>query len=353
MKRISLVLIILVAAVAGYILRDQIALTLFERGVAEALAADRIAKLPDGLHVGLCGAGSPMPSPDRAGPCTAVVAGRNLYIFDTGEGSVRNLSRMGLPPARVSAVFLTHFHSDHIDSLGALMLQRWAGGSARRPLPVYGPTGVADVVGGFNQAYRLDQGYRVAHHGPDIVPPGGFGGEAHPFAPTTRQQLVFQQDGLQVFAFSVDHRPVDPAVGYRLVYKNRSVVISGDTAKSTAVETAARGADLLVHEALAPNLTQLQHAAALKAGRNHLAQIFTDIERYHTTPEQVAHIAATDKVRFVLLTHIVPPLPLRILEGPFLGQARQIYRGPLKVGRDGDLVIMPAGSQSVRLIRTF
>ena len=125
-------------AVGAYLMRDQIALALFERGMEQVLTTDPFAGRPDGLGVALCGAGSPMPSPDRAGPCTVITAGRHVYLVDIGEGGVRNLGRMGYGAGRVEAVFLTHFHSDHIDSLGALMLQHW--GTSGSPVPLPGCT---------------------------------------------------------------------------------------------------------------------------------------------------------------------------------------------------------------------
>ena len=94
---------------------------------------------------------------------------------------------MGFPPGQVSGVFLTHFHSDHIADLGELMLQRWAGSAATAPLPIYGPQGVDQVVAGFQAAYALDRGYRIAHHGPTVMPPDGFGGQARPFQVSPRR----------------------------------------------------------------------------------------------------------------------------------------------------------------------
>ena len=355
MKRRRLLAIVALAAglIAGavWLLRDRIAVALFTRGMEQALAADPFAGRADGLSVGLCGAGSPMPSPDRAGPCTVVTAGRHVYLVDVGEGSVRNLARMGYGAGRVEALFLTHFHSDHIDSLGALMLQRWAGSAARTPLPVYGPPGVSQVTAGFNQAYTLDRGYRIAHHGAKIVPPGGFGLDARTIAPGAKP--VFAAHGLQVYAFAVDHRPIAPAFGYLFVYKGRRIVISGDTAPAVGVARAARGADVLVHEALSPRLVAVQREAALRTGRANLAQIFHDIGNYHTSPGQAADIAQAARVRTLLLTHIVPPLPFAILEGPFLGDARSRFDGALIVGRDGDELLLPAGTTRIERRRAF
>ena len=350
MGRILLWILALAAITGGaaYAFRAEIALTVMQRTVEANFAGDPIAELPDGLHIALCGAGSPMPDASRSGPCVAVVAGKRLIIIDTGSGASRMLSRMKLPPAQVERVLLTHFHSDHIDGLGELMLQRWAGGAQQAPVPVHGPEGVQAVVDGFNAAYAQDKSYRVAHHGPSIVPPTGFGGAAMPFTVSaTGETVVLDDNGLKITAFAVDHAPVEPAVGYKITYKDRTAVISGDTRLSKNVEASATGADLLVHEALAPNLVALIGEAAKKAGRANIAQIMHDIVSYHTTPEEAAGLAARAKVKALLLYHIVPPLPVGALERPFLGRSREIFKGPLQVGRDGDIVSLPAGSADV------
>jgi ribonuclease Z len=334
----------------GWLLRERIAVRAMSRLYAERMADHPLADLPDGLHVGLCGSSGPMPDPTRAGPCVAVVAGRHLFVVDSGSGSTRNLSLMNLPPAQVEGVFLTHFHSDHIGDLGELMLQRWGSGAATQPLPVYGPSGVDQVIDGFQAAYALDRGYRIAHHGPKVIPPTGFGGAAHPFvvAPDAPDVLVLQAPDLKVWAFPVNHHPVEPAVGYRFEYKGRVVVISGDTAPSPRLDRAAKGADVLVHEALSPRLVGMQREAALAAGRWNLAAILHDIPGYHSTPEQAADAASRAGVRYLLLDHIVPAVPLGALEGPFLGDARRHFHGTLRLGHDGDFLSLPANSQEIR-----
>jgi ribonuclease Z len=335
---------LLVVGAGLYAVRGRLAEAAMGRLYAHALGRDPYEGVPDGLSVGLCGAGAPMPDPTRAGPCVAVLAGRRLFVVDAGAGGTRNLALMNLPPANVEAAFLTHFHSDHIDGLGELMLQRWAGGAHAEPLPVYGPTGVDQVVQGFEAAYALDRGYRIAHHGPQVVPPGGFGGTPHPFAigPDMPDVVVLQDKDLKVTAFPVRHNPVEPAVGYRFDYKGRSLVISGDTAPSPRLEAAAKGVDLLAHEGLSPELVGIQRREALAAHRDNLAHIMHDILSYHSAPEAVAGIAQRDQVKFLLFYHIIPPLPVEALEGPWLGRSREIYKGPVRVGHDGDFVTLPA-----------
>src|SRR5262249_35557275 len=141
-----LLIAVLGAGIGAYVMRDTIALSLFRRAAQEGLAADVVAELPDGLTAAFCGTGSPLPDRTRAGPCTAVIAGGKLFVFDAGDGATETLARMGLPVARIEAVFLTHFHSDHIDGLGGLAVQRWATSASTAPIPLYGGEGVERIA---------------------------------------------------------------------------------------------------------------------------------------------------------------------------------------------------------------
>lgn len=335
----------------GAVFRADIAMALAKRVAQQKLAANAADQLADGLHVGLCGAGSPFPDDRRSGPCTLVIAGKLQLVFDAGSGASRNIGKMGFNQGHVRAIFLTHFHSDHIDGLGELLLQRWLGNSNRTPVPIYGPDGVEQVVAGLMTAYAQDQHYRVEHHGGAVVPASGFGGVAHPFAsPPGQGTVVFYEDGVQVTAFLVDHAPVHPAVGYRVVYKDRSVVLSGDTRRSDAVQRQAHGADLLVHEALSRPLIALLQEAASSAGRTNLRKLFGDIVDYHATAEDAADTASAANVRFLLLNHIVPTLPaIPGMETVFLGDAANRYHGPIRVGIDGDFISLPAGSRDIQV----
>jgi ribonuclease Z len=322
-----------------------------ERVVASNLATDLLHELPDGLHVALCGAGSPLPDPGRSGPCTAVMAGERLYLVDVGSGSSRVLSRMRIPQGRIEGILLTHFHSDHIDGLGALLLQRWANGSATAPTPVFGPEGVEQVVEGFDLAYRADHRYRVAHHGEEVMPASGAGAVARPFASPADGEgtVLIDEGGLEVTAFRVEHAPVEPAVGYRFDYKGRSVVVSGDTTKSANVQRFAEGVDLLVHEALAPHLVEVITSGAEAAGRDNLVRITRDILEYHTSPIEAAELARDAGVGHLLFNHIVPPLLLAPMEELFVEGVDDVYTGPFTIGRDGTLVELEAGSESIEV----
>jgi ribonuclease Z len=305
----------------------------------------------DGLHAGLCGTGSPMADIKRTGPCIAVVAGKHLYIVDVGDGSTRNITLMGFQTGKLDAVLLTHFHSDHIAGLGEVMLQRWAGGSNKTPLDVIGPEGVETVVEGFNTAYSIDTGYRIAHHGPETVPPSGAGGIARPFKLGPEEDasvVVVDKDGVKITAFKVDHRPVVPAVGYRFDYKGRSLVISGDTVYSKSLLKHSQGTDLLFHDALSPRMVGMIRDQAHVSPVPSLKRIAADIPSYHASPEDAAKIATEAGARHLVYYHIIPPLPSPILNNFFLGDAKDYYQGPITMGVDGMLFSLPSNSREIK-----
>ncbi|SIN61157.1 ribonuclease Z [Parasphingorhabdus marina DSM 22363] len=345
----GLILILVLAGSAGWIFQKQIGERLFARAVEQAFARDLIGNLPDGLHVVLCGSGSPLSDPSRAGPCTAVIAGERIFIVDIGGGAVRNLGQMGLPMANVEALLLTHFHSDHIDGMGELLLQRWAGGGHDSPLPVYGAEGVEAIVDGLNGAYAADVQYRIAHHGAATMPPSGAGGIAQPFAlPEGQEQaVVYNREGLKITAFRVNHEPVEPAFGYRFDYKGRSVVLSGDTAKDPRIAGICTGCDLLVHEVLNAEMVGKMQAAAKQAGNARVAKIMADIPSYHATPVEVAEIAGEAETRMLVLSHIVPAVPLTYLESYYLKGTAEAFDGEIVLGRDGMLFSLPANKNSI------
>lgn len=343
----GLIVVIVVGVGLLHLFRTPITAMLLDRVIERRVGRDVTQGLPEGLHVLLCGTGSPLPDPTRAGACTVIIAGRHIFVIDAGEGGARNIVQMGLPIGRVERLFLTHFHSDHIDGLGPMMLLRWTGGSAQYPLPIAGPPGVEQVVAGFNAAYALDQGYRTAHHGPIIAPPAGKGGRAEPFALPGRGAVVFAEDGLRVTAFQVDHGPVQPAIGYRFDYKGRSAVISGDTNFSPNLVRVAKRADLLIHDGLQPRMVSRITAALDAHGQHNTAQITRDIIEYHATPERAADAARLAGVRELIFSHIVPPLPTRYAYPLFLGDAAAHFGGPITVGEDGMIFSLPAGSTAI------
>jgi len=344
----ALALVLALVLVAGC---DGLESRLIERAASQAMAPDRSDWLADGaLHVFLCGTGSPLPSRTRGGPCTAVLAGGRFIVIDVGRASGSVLGLHRLPQQEIDAVLLTHFHSDHIAELGELGMQSWALGRPA-PLPVYGPPGVEEVVAGFERAYAQDTRYRTAHHGADLMPPENRPLIAHSVAIPDGDgtALVFEDGDVRVTTFPVDHDPVRPAVGYRVDYGDRSVVVSGDTAKDPRVARAATGADVLVHEALSKRMIAAGRDAAAAAGFERRRRILNDIMDYHTSPEEAAEIAKQAGVQVLVLTHLVPPLDNALAERLFMSGVGDVWDGEVLLGEDGMHLRLPLGSSDIEI----
>jgi ribonuclease Z len=334
----------LIAAGAGaYLFRGELAIRLVELQAHGAMRATLPEQLPDGLHAAFCGTGSPLPDRTRAGPCLAVIAGAHTFVFDAGDGASETLSLMGVGQNEIEVLFLTHLHSDHIDGLDTVALQHWATGASREQLVVMGPPGTQRVITGLNEAYAIDQGYRLAHHGPEIMPPSGAGMDPREFAmPLNDGETIelYNKDGVRILVFRVDHAPTD-AVGYRVDYAGRSIVISGDTSRSESLAQVAQGADLLIHEAISPRLDAIMHDAAQAAGRENIGVIFHDILDYHTSPEDAGRTAQEAEVGALALTHFLPQTPIPGLAHTFVQDAKRTYDGPVFAMADGDVISLP------------
>lgn len=329
--------LLLLIGTTGYVLRGPlIDAVVAQRSAATLTRVDR-STLTDGqLHVWLCGTAAALPDPDRAGPCTAIVAGGQFVLIDAGPGSWRVVDGLNLPVAALSAVLITHLHSDHIGELGEAIQQSWIAGRSE-PLPVYGPPGIDHVVNGFAQAYGADVGYRVTHHDDAYMPHAAAAASANvlPLPVGTDRSPVFERDGLSVSVFRVDHAPVDVAYGYRIEYRGRVVVVSGDTKPSASVRRNAQGADLLLHEALDTRLTERASEQATSLGMSRVAKLALDVGNYHTTPIQAAQIAADAGVQKLVLTHVFPPLPNAVARRLFMAGTAEMFAGERVLGEDG------------------
>jgi ribonuclease Z len=285
------------------------------------------------MAVVLVGTGIPIANPDRGTAATLVLAGKHAILVDTGRNSMVGLTATGRDD--VSLIVYTHYHSDHIAELGEILVNRAIAG-ATAPLPVIGPKGVKSVVDGFRAAYALEDSYRVAHHGEHWSSAG-----ARAAANEADSGVVWEQDGLRVTMFDVDHAPVVPAVGYKFEYNGKSVVVSGDTKKSAATIEMARGADLLVHEAV-DRATVEGVLPMMETANPRRAAMTRDMMSHHTTTIELAEIARDAGLKKLAITHLVPSIPpTDQAEANFVRGMAAIYAGPIVVGRDGMVIPIP------------
>jgi ribonuclease Z len=275
------------------------------------------------FRITLLGTGTPIPVPGRFGPSTLIEAGDQTLLIDAGRGATIRMFQLGIPIGRIDALLLTHFHSDHTVGIPDLWLTGWLTshfGARRGPFSVIGPTGTEVLMRHIELAYSRDIEIRVEDE--------KFAREN--VAVTVKEFAgdgpVYENGDLRVTAFTVDHGDaIKPAYGYRIDYRSRVAVVSGDTRYNENVVRYAQGADLLIHE--------VAMARPELLGEPHIQRIVN----HHTTPQQAGLVFARTKPKLAAFTHLVM-LASEKIGAPSIEElvaaTRETYDGPLEVGED-------------------
>lgn len=284
--------------------------------VAPATAQD-VAGEPK-LSVVFLGTGTPSISAERYGAATLIIAGDRKLLFDVGRGTTIRLRQAGYVPIDVDAVFLTHFHSDHVAGLSDFFLTRILIDAGReggnRPLKLIGPSGTRALAEGLKSAFSADLSIRRRD---ERVPEARM-----EFAILEAGEgIVFDEGGLTVTMFAVDHgEEIKPAVGYRIDYGGRSIVLSGDTRYDPAIAQQASGVNLLVHE------TAIADATIAATPR------FARILAHHTQPSDVGRIFSEARPKMAAISHI--GMHGEVDERDVITEVRREYDGPFLIAYD-------------------
>ena len=276
------------------------------------------------IKVTLLGTGNPQPSVERFGPSTLVEVNGQYFVFDSGRGLSQRLWQKKIPLGQVSRLFLTHLHSDHIVGIPDFWLTGWLPanfGKRSTPLQIWGPQGTAEMMQFLRKAYTWDIKTRL---GEKNKPDSGI----TVLANDIKEGIIYDHGGIKVTAFTVDHADfIDAALGYRLDYGGRSVVISGDTRYSENLIKFAKGADLLIHEVAVarPELINKSHTAR-------------QILSFHTSPEDAGRVFAKVNPRLAVYHHIALVSTEAGIAAPTISdiipRTRLFFKGPLEVGDD-------------------
>jgi len=267
------------------------------------------------FKVTLLGTGNPRPVMSRFGPSILVEAGKEKLIFDCGRGATQRLYQLKTPFSDITGLFLTHLHSDHTVGIPDLWLTGWVMGR-ETPLPVWGPEGTKAMMQHLEEAYAFDIHIR---RDVDTKLPGA---GAEVIAKDIGEGVAYQNQGVKVTAFLVDHGEIKPAFGYRVDYGGHSVTLSGDTRPSENLVKFAQGTDVLIHEVIDPEAYGDAVTADSAAQRKKIIE-------HHTTPEQAGEIFTRVKPKLAVYSHIVPPDVPNVVP-----HTRETYSGPLEVGED-------------------
>ncbi len=283
------------------------------------------AALPPDIQVVLLGTqAGPTYDVQRLGISTLVIAGPERLLFDAGRGTTTGMARAGINSAGVTRIFLTHLHSDHVVSLPELLISPWAFDGRSVPLRVWGPAGTRAMMQHFQEALTFD-----IHVRRDLDEKFAADGVRVESSDIT-EGVVYESNGVTVRAFLVDHGPVQPAFGYRVDYRGRSVALSGDTKPSESLIKATAGVDVLIHE-----IGRLKADPAFAGPPDEVLpnshqtrrQLIT-IAAHHTDPVEVGVVLNRVKPKLAVFSHYNAD-PARAL--PLV---RRNYDGAVEFGED-------------------
>jgi ribonuclease Z len=306
-----------------------------QRVRADLTRADLSLLSAPGMTVMLCGTGIGLPDPHRAGACTAVVAGGAVYMVDAGPGSWETADLIGVPIAALRGVLLTKFLMDDLADLDEAITRSWIAGRDRR-LTVYGPPGTAEVVNAIVGAQRFDVALRHAHHDPGFLDVQLAGADAHEFTFDDPDGVatVLDENGLKITAFSVGPVAGIPSVGYRFDYRGRSVVIAGHERNHPNLLRIAAGADVLLHEAVSPEMAERGLVVMQELGLLRAVSFTRDMVRSHATAVEVAETARRAGVGTLILSRLMPAPNTMLRRWVFMRGVRDVFPNT-RLGEDG------------------
>ena len=301
-----------------------VAFALTESVIARQASPTALQPREGTLRVILLGSGGgPAPNPQRFGISTLVVAGNEKLLFDCGRAATIRMAQMGMLLGEVNKLFVTHLHSDHVIGIPDLYLTGWASQGRVVPLRVWGPAGTRAMMAHLSKAFAFD--IHVRRDVDELFPADGI----KTVAADIREGVVFDENGVKVTAFLVDHGPVKPAFGYRVDYRGHSVALSGDTKPSDNLVKFSQGVDLLIHEGGGPKKTETIQGRPDEVTRfagGGVINVTTNEQRWkvahhHTDGVEAGEIFARVRPRLVVFSHGGSPAALPLV--------RQHYDGPV------------------------
>lgn len=284
--------------------------------------------------------GGPNYNAVRAETASAMLVDGHPYLVDCGYGTLAALGEAGIGFRGIDEIFLTHLHDDHTADLAALLGHQWTDGRVE-PTSVYGPFGTARLVdaalafGEINAAIRLVDEQRSVKPADIVV--------ATEVEATASPQEVLRDERVEVRSIENTHFP--PASKQRMPYRSlayrfdtadRSVVFSGDTNYSEGLVRLARGADVLVCEAI--EVAGMRRAFEVKVANGAYADnpegIWEHIVGTHSSTEVAGRMAAEAGVGLLVLNHLVPGALSDDPDSTYLAGVRKHFSGEVVVGRD-------------------
>lgn len=310
------------------------ALTLLATAPLVAQEATADAAPSDDMIVTLLGTGTPGLYPDRYSAANLVQAGGLTLLIDAGRGATLRIGQLGLTVGQVDATFLTHFHSDHVSGLADVFLTGYITvpyiGGRKEPFQLYGPEGTQVLADGILMAHKWDIDTRIVD---EKTPEAATTIEVH----EADSGVIFDRNGVKVTVFPVHHGDyISHAVGYRVDYKDHSVLFSGDTTFDQNIMTFGKDTDLVIHEVGMATEEMAKNPATPR------------VLAHHTSPEDVGRVFTEADPDFAVYSHMVlmgnPPIE------DLIRRTRTTYDGPLIIGADLMQFVLSDSGTTLRTI---
>jgi len=269
--------------------------------------------------------GGPVPGQTRHMTSHLMLHDGAAYILDCGMGVTDQFARTGTPFNAVRAIFITHHHFDHNIEYGPFLLVGWSRGLLRS-VCAYGPPPLRQMTQDLLRAYQATINFWAEDF---KLPPFGMI-DVHDL-PTAGP--VMHDDHVKVTSVLVQHPPVTPAYGYRFDFPDRSIAFSGDTVPLEAVAQLARGADVLVHEAIdMATMENLIRRAIAQGSPANFENQMHHMRVDHTPTEDVGRIAQDAGVKTLVLSHLSPST--NVSDEAWHGPAAKYFKGRIVIGHD-------------------
>lgn len=292
-------------------------------------------------------AAGPAITPYRSQPASVVVVRGKPYLFDAGNGVLRQLALAQVPFQKIQQIFLTHLHDDHTADVGTVFAMQWDLPGQGHKLDVYGPPGTSETVRGYLKFFARNAEIRES----DVDAPGGNSNALYA-APETLFEghdidtdgLVFTDENIKVYAAENSHyhfKPGTPAYGrdksysYRVETPDRVIVFSGDTGPSDALAKLAKGADILVTEVISREIIENEILPQVVHSKAAADAMIHHMEFEHLSPEEIGKMASQAGIKIVVLSHVAPGRP-NDSDSIYTDGVRKFFKGKVVLAKDLD-----------------
>jgi ribonuclease BN (tRNA processing enzyme) len=282
-------------------------------------------------------AGGPEGEVNRAQPANALVLGNDVYLVDAGDGAVGQLKKAGFRLPQVKGLFISHNHFDHSGGVLAVLGLRMQL-TARETLTIYGPPGIQGFIDGLLAGMESS---REAAYG---MP--GRSWQAHVEVKELISGSVIELDGLTVRVAENSHFKIPQNSGaaekakslsFRFDLEDRSIVYTGDTGPSEAVEKLAANADLLISEMMdIPAVLEIVKNNNPNMPPQQLEGVEWHFRAHHLLPVQVGELAANAGVKRVVVTHMVPNISNAAMAERYKAEIGERFKGEIVIANDLD-----------------